>query len=69
MKIILDWDSVYEPVLVLLARRYFPNEKQWLIKKLNLKCYCILCNQYIFESLTQEHGISHLREYNLLPFI
>lgn len=76
-------DSEINKLLVLLAQRKRPHQNGWVslypdgdIYQLPLPAdqfWCLICDQIYPTSYHQyelyEHGLSHLKEHNLLPFI
>lgn len=70
------WSNTYSPLLRALAKRKDPTVTQWRTtvgnKKFIAKCH--ICGQVsqdipISTREIREHGLLHLKEYNLLPLI
>lgn len=75
---IKDWDNLIVPILVSLSNRINSDKEFWIGMGESGETYCHICHNYIDResnsikesfNMLQEHGINHLKEHNLLPFI
>lgn len=65
-----NWHELHK-ILLSIARRKIPSANNWGENLANNKGKCFICDKIIssdFE-VVEEHGVQHLKERNLLPFI
>ena len=67
-----EWEK-YKEILLILAKRKYPETSVWrsyFQSKNLIKCLIYDQIDYIHDNVdAREHGLQHLKEYNLLPFL